>query len=759
MHAENGTATHFHTCPLCEANCNLAITTRGREVVSVRGDDADPFSHGFICPKGPAIAQLDADPDRLRTPMIRRGSEWHEATWDEAFREIDARLTPLLAEHGRNAVAVYLGNPSAHHVGLGLYSRALLRTLGSHNIYSASTVDQMPKQVSAGYMFGTALSVPVADVDRTDYLLILGANPLVSNGSLMTAPDMKGRIRALRARGGRCVVIDPRRTRTAEEADEHLFIRPGTDALLLMAIVHTLFDEKLAAPGALEPHLNGTERIAELARAFSPEAVAAACGIDAATLRRLARELAAARSAAVYARIGTCTQEFGTTTSWLVDVINVLTGNLDREGGAMFPKGAVGAANTLGAPGRGKGMRLGRFKSRVRGVPEVLGELPVVCLAEEIETAGADRVRALITIAGNPALSTPNGERLTRALATLDFMVSIDIYLNETTRHAHVILPGLSPLEQSHFPLAFTQLAVRNFVRYSRPTFAVPDGQMPEWQIVLRLAGIVAGQGPDADVAALDDFVFEQQLEKALGSEHSPAHGRDATEVRALLAGRRGPERLLDVMLRTGPYGDGFGARDGLTLAQLEASDHAIDLGPLTPRIPELLRTPSGKIELAPEPIVADVARLGARLREHTAAAAAGTHPLLLVGRRDLRSNNSWMHNVQALVSGRTRCTLHLHPEDARALGLADGDAAVVRSRAGSIEVPVEITDGIMRGVVSVPHGWGHDEKGTRLSVASTVAGANSNRLAEEDRFDPLSGNAVLNGIEVRVERLAAGAA
>ena len=751
MQTENGTATHFHTCPLCEANCNLKLVTRGREVVSVRGDDDDPFSNGFICPKGPAVAELDADPDRLRTPMIRRGETWHEATWDEAFREIDTRLTKILGEHGRNAVGVYLGNPSAHHVGVALFSRATLRTLGSHNVFSASTVDQMPKQVSAGLMFGTALSVPVPDVDRTDYLMILGANPLVSNGSLMTAPDMKGRIRAIRARGGKVVVLDPRRTRTAEESDEHLFIRPGMDALFLFGVVHVLLEEKLAKPGKLAPLLNGLQRVTELAREFPPERVADACGIDAATIRRLARELAGAKTAAVYARIGTCTQEFGTTASWLVDVINVLTGNLDREGGAMFPKGAVGAANAMGAPGRGRGVKLGRFKSRVRGVPEVFGELPVVCLAEEIETPGADQIRALITVAGNPALSTPNGGRLTRALATLEFMVSVDIYLNETTRHAHVILPGLSPLEQSHFPFAFTQLSVRNFARYSRPTFPVPAGQMPEWQIMLRLAGIVAGQGPDASIDALDDFVFEQQLEKAIGSEHSPAYGRSADDVRKALAGRRGPERLLDLMLRTGPYGDGFGARDGLTLAKLEQSDHAIDLGPLAPRLPDLLRTPSGRIELAPETIVADLDRLRGKL-----APSPGARPLLLVGRRDLRSNNSWMHNVEALVSGKARCTLHLHPEDARSLGLGDGENAVVRSRAGSIEVPVEITDGIMRGVVSVPHGWGHDQSGTRLGVASRVAGANSNRLAEEDRFDPISGNAVLNGIEVSVERAAA---
>lgn len=742
-------SVHHHTCPLCEANCNLAIATCGREVVAIRGDDADPLSRGYICPKAPALAELDADPDRLRTPMIRSGTTWREASWDEAFAHVEARLAPILERRGRDAVAVYLGNPSAHHLGLGLYSRVFLRALGSRNVYSASTVDQMPKQVSSGLLFGTALSVPVPDVDRTDFLMILGANPLVSNGSLLTAPDMKTRLRALRARGGKLVVLDPRRTKTAEEADEHCFIRPGTDALFLFGIVHTLFAERLTATGRLAAHLNGLEQVEALARDFAPERVAAACGVPAPAIRRLARELAQARSAAVYARIGTCTQEFGTLTSWLVDVINVLTGNLDRPGGAMFPRGAAGAANTLGEPGRGRGLRLGRFASRVRGVPEVLGEIPVVCLAEEIDTPGEGQVRALVTIAGNPALSTPNGARLSRALAQLELMVSVDIYLNETTRHAHVILPGLSPLEQAHYPLAFTQLSVRNFVRYSRPVFPVPDGQMPEWRILLRLAAIASGQGADADLDQLDHFVFAQQLEKALASPHSPAHGRDPDEVRRALAGRRGPERLLDLMLRTGPYGDGFGARDGMTLEKLEASEQAIDLGPLESRIPEVLRTPSGKIELAPEAIVADVDRLRRRLAEQASGAAS----LVLVGRRDLRSNNSWMHNTPGLVSGKARCTLHVHPEDARARSLADGELALVRSRVGEIRVPVEVTERIMPGVVSVPHGWGHDAKGTRLRVAAQVAGANSNRLADETAFDPLSGNAVLNGIPVSVER------
>jgi anaerobic selenocysteine-containing dehydrogenase len=450
----------------------------------------------------------------------------------------------------------------------------------------------------------------------------------------------------------------------------------------------------------------------------------------------------------VYARIGTCTQEFGTAASWLVDVINVLTGHLDREGGAMFPRAAAGAANTLGEPGRGRGIPFRRWNSRVRGLPEVLGELPVGCFAEEIETAGEGQIRALFTVAGNPVLSTPNGERLSRALAGLELMVSIDVYRNETTRHAHVLLPGLSPLEQSHYPVGFTQLAVRNFARYSAPVFAHSEAQLPEWQVLLRLAGIATGQGPTADLEALDDFVFEQQLGGALANAKSPIHGRDPAEIKGMVSRWRGPERLLDLMLRTGPYGDGFGAKPGgLTLAALATEPHGVDLGALTPRIPEALRTPSGKIELAPEPLLADVARLERRLEE-----IARDDRLVLVGRRDLRSNNSWMHNVPGLVSGRPRCTLHVHPEDAKRLGLSDGSPARVRSRTGELEVPIEVTRDVMRGVTSLPHGWGHAEPGVALAVARDHAGVCSNYLADESAMDPLSGNAVLNGIPVDVE-------
>jgi anaerobic selenocysteine-containing dehydrogenase len=739
--------TRYRICPLCEATCGLAITVNGREVVAIRGDRDDVFSHGFVCPKGAALTQLDRDPDRVREPLVRRDGRLVAVSWDEAFTEIEQRLLPIIQTHGPDAVAVYLGNPNVHNLSLSIYGQALLRTLRTKNLYSASTVDQIPKQLASGLMFGTFLSVAVPDIDRCDFLLVLGANPFDSNGSLWTVPDFAGRLRALQARGGRCVVVDPRRTRTAEAADQHLFIRPGTDAHLLMGLVHTLFAEQLVALGRLAEHVGGIAEVEAAARPFTPDVVERVCGIGADVIRQLARDLAAAPRAAVYGRIGTCTQEFGTLASWLVDICNVLTGNLDRAGGAMFPQAPGFAANTHGAPGIGRGVRIGRRYSRVRHAPEVMGELPVACLAEEIETPGHGQVRALITIAGNPALSTPNGARLTRALAALECMVSFDIYVNETSRHAHVLLPGRSPLEESHYDSAFTQFAYRNAVRYSPPVFAAPANQPSEWETLLRLTGIIAGQGANANVSGLDDFVATTQVQNAVGNPHSPIAGRGVDEILAALAPRRGPERLVDLALRTGPYGDGFGATpDGLTLSQVEAHPHGIDLGPLQPRIPESLRTPSGKIELAPPTILADVPRLAARL-----AAPAPNNGLVLIGRRHLRSNNSWMHNLPLLAGGRPRCTLHVHPDDARRLGLREGGRARVASRAGAVEVAVEITDAMMPGVVSLPHGWGHDQPGTRLSVAAQQPGVNSNVLADEFALDPLSGNAMLNGIPVQI--------
>jgi anaerobic selenocysteine-containing dehydrogenase len=756
----NGERTAFRTCPLCEATCGLEVTLEGERVTAIRGDRADVLSHGFICPKGYALKELHDDPDRVRTPLLRRPDGSFEAvSWDDAFAFINRRLSPILAED-RNAVAVYLGNPNAHLLDNMLYGKVLLRGLGTRNIYSASTVDQFPKQMASALMFGTGTTVPVPDVDRTDYLLVLGANPLASNGSLMTAPDMRGRLRALRARGGKLVVLDPRRSRTAEEADEHVFIRPGTDAHFLFALVGVLLEEGLADPGErLTPLVDGIDAVRAQAAEFTPEAVAAVCGIAPDTIRRIARELAGAPRAAVYGRIGTCTQEFGTLASWLVDVLNVLTGNLDREGGAMFPLGAAGHSNAAGTPGRGRGTRFGRWTSRVRGLNEIFGELPVSALAEEIDTPGAGQIRALITMAGNPVVSTPNSDRLDAALGELDLMISLDIYVNETTRHADVILPGPSPLRRSHYDLALYLFAIRNVAHYSPPAMA-PQPDLPhEWETLLRLTGIAAGMGPDADVAAIDDGVIGMLVQREVSTPESPVFGREPAELLEALAPRVGPERMLDLMLRTGPYGDGFGARaDGpqLTLGALEAAPHGIDLGALTQRLPDALRTPSGMIELAPEPIIADVARLRAALGEPPNGNGGG---LVLVGRRQLRSNNSWMHNLPVLVKGKPRCTLHVHPDDATRLALVDGEEASVRSRTGAIVAQVEVTDAIMPGVVSLPHGWGHDVPGAVQRVAAAHAGTNSNVLADEQLIDVPSGNAVLNGIPVELAPVRAAAA
>jgi anaerobic selenocysteine-containing dehydrogenase len=733
----------FRTCPLCEATCGLALEVDrdAHTVTKVRGDADDVFSHGFLCPKGVSIKELHDDPDRVRTPLIRQpDGSFAAATWDEAFALIAEKLPAVAARGGKDAIAAYIGNPAAHSLAFLLYGKVLLKALGTKNIFSASTVDQYPKQAASALMFGTGTTIAIPDLDRTDFLLCLGANPLASNGSLMTAPDARGRLRAIRARGGRIVVVDPRRSRTAAEADQHLAIRPGTDALLLMALLHVIFAEGLESLGAISAeHVDGLDEVRALAADFPPEAVAAACGLDAEEIRDVARAFAAAPSAVAYGRIGTTTQAFGTTASWLIDVLNIVTGNLDRAGGAMFPLPSTGLQNSKGAPGRGRGARFGRWASRVRGLGEVFGELPVACLAEEIDTPGEGQVRALITVAGNPVVSTPNSDRLAAALDDLDFMVSLDIYVNETTRHADVILPAPSPLEKAHFDFVFQGFAVRNYANYSPPVLDRPEGLPDEWETVLRLVGVATGQGPDADIAAIDAFVVRAAIGREVGDEHSPWHGRDVEACVAELEPRTGTARLIDMMLRTGPY--------GLTLAQLEEQPHGIDLGALQPRMPEVLRTPSGKVELAPPSLVADVARLHAALADHSDNADG----IVLIGRRDLRSNNSWMHNLPLLVRGPERCTLHVHPDDAARLGLADGGRATIASRVGAVTAPVEVTADIRPGVVSLPHGWGHDRDGTDMAVARAHAGVNSNVLTDEAAVEPLTGTAVLNGIPVTV--------
>jgi anaerobic selenocysteine-containing dehydrogenase len=744
--------TAFRTCPLCEACCGLEITLRprsdgpGEEVARIRGDRDDVFSKGYICPKGSTLKQLHEDPDRLRRPVVRGDDgELHEATWEEAWRAVDAGLSGVIDRHGRNAVAAYVGNPNAHNLAGLLYGRALLKALGTTSLFSASTVDQRPKEIATALMFG-AFTVPLPDLDRTDFLLLLGANPYASNGSLATAPDWPGRLERIIERGGTIVVVDPRRSRTAEMATQWVPILPGADAHLLAAMAQVLFVDDLVDLGAVEPYVAGLDEVRAAVAPFTPEVVEAVCGVPAATTRDLAHRLAAAPTAAVYGRIGTCTQAYGTVASWLVDVLNIVTGNLDRPGGAMFAKPVAGSANTRGAPGRGRGMTFNRRQSRVRQLPESLGELPVAALAEEIDTPGEGQIRALVTVAGNPVLSTPNAGRLDAALEQLEFMVSVDIYLNETTRHADVVLPVPSALQKPHFDLAFHQLALRNFANWSEPVLPLDDGQPDEWEVLAKLALIAQGMGPDAEPSIVDDLAAASLVRSAVADEHGPYFGRDADEVLAELAPRTGPARLVDLMVRTGPY--------RITLDDLLAAPHGIDFGPLEPRMPQALRTPSGCIELAPPALVADLRRAAAALDP---SAQGGGHdadrPFLLVGRRHLRSNNSWMHNVSVLVKGKPRCTVHVHPDDAARLGLADGDAARVASRVGEVTVPVEVTDAIRPGVVSIPHGWGHDATGVRMRVAVEHAGVNSNVLSDETLVDAVSGNAVLNGIPVSVAR------
>ncbi|MFZ4810129.1 MAG: molybdopterin-dependent oxidoreductase [Ilumatobacteraceae bacterium] len=738
------TRTAYRTCPLCEAGCGLEITLKAEQVVRIRGDRDDVFSHGYICPKGSTLKQLHDDPDRLRRPLVKRDGVHVEVEWAEAWAEVERGLTQVIERHGREAIGVYLGNPSAHNLGALLFNRPMLQALGTRQRFSASTVDQMPRQVAAAYVFGGGGTVPVPDLDRTDYLVIIGANPYASNGSLCTAPDFPGRIEAMRARGGTLVVVDPRRSRTAEEADHWLPIRPGTDALLLAAIVQVLAADGLIDPGAhIAGHLRGLDAVVEACAAFTPEAVAEATGLESSAIRDVARGLAAASSGSVYGRIGTTTTEFGTTTSWLVDVVNIVTGNLDRPGGAMFATPVVSRVKS----GPGRAFAIGRGHTRVSNHPEVMGEYPAAAMAEEITGPGDGGLRAMVTMSGNPVLSTPNSDQLDAALDELEFMVSVDIYLNETTRHADVILPSPSSLQRSHYDVALLQFAIRNVANYSPPVLPLGPDEPDEWEILAKLALIAQGAGADADPSIVDDLAITGMIRSLVSDDASNIHGRDPDEILAAVSkdGRRGPERLLDLMLQTGPFGAAFGSGPdgGASLDHLLANPHGVDYGPLESRIPEVLHTPSGMIELDHPVLMDDLHRLAAWIPQFA------ERDIVLVGRRHLRSNNSWMHNIEVLVKGKPRCTLQVHPDDAARHGLVDGGVARVSSRVGELDAPVEVTESVRPGVVSLPHGWGHDLEGTRLRVAAERAGVNSNVLTDHDALDPLSGTSVLNGIPV----------
>ncbi|BCO41834.1 molybdopterin-binding oxidoreductase [Mycobacterium paraintracellulare] len=727
---------HLRTCPLCEAMCGLEIQVDDGRVTGIRGNRDDVWSRGHLCPKGTSLAALHDDPDRIREPMIKVDGQWQEVSWDAAFRRCTELLTPVIDKYGIGAVTAYTGNPLAHSFSLARYAGVLMGMSGMPITYSPGTVDQWPKNLSSHLMYGLWWNFPVPDIERTDLLVIMGANPAASQGSLLAAPNVMGLIDAIRKRG-KVIVIDPVRTPTAARADEWLPIVPGTDAALLLAVAHTLFAEDLARPGPhLAGHLDGLDTLRRAVADWPPERVGAVTGIGEDRIRRLARELAGTDKSVVYGRIGLCNQEFGSLASWLVDVVNILTGHFDTPGGAMFPRPAAWSITTQPLPGlEGGAPEFGRWHTRVRGAKEVLGQAPVSCMAEEIATPGDGQLKALITVAGNPVLSTPGGDKLDEVLPMLEAMISVDLWLNETTRHADVILPGLSPLEQPHHDDLILLFAIHSIANYSAPVFD-PGDRPHEWEILIRLTGLCTGTpAEDVDVAAIDDGFFDYL---------AFTRGLDGAEIRKLYE-HGGPERMLDLTLRTGPFGDQYGKNPGgLTLDTLKANPNGIDFGPMVPQLPDILGTPDKKIRLAPQYLLDDLPRLAARMERPA-------EPLVLVSRRHLRSNNTWLHNVPALMKGKDRCTLLIHPDDAARCGIADNDIVTVKSEAGEIRVPVEITDAIKPGVVSMPQGWGHGKPGTRMTVANGSPGANTNVLSPPTFVDQPSGNGVLNGIPVTI--------
>ncbi len=736
--------TALRICPLCEANCGLELSITGSIVTSVRGDKADVFSHGYICPKGVSLGDVDSDPTRLSTPLIRDvNGALVSATWDEAFALIRTRLGEVIRISGPDSVGLFLGNPNVHSLSGTFMLPAFIKSLGTSQRFSASTVDQMPKQAASAMMYGTALSIALADIDRTDYFLVLGANPIVSNGSMLTAADFPGRLRALRKRGGRMVVVDPIRTRTAEFADEHVGIRPGSDALWLAAIAHVLIVEGNPNFGAAAQWIDSAAvaSLVSVLSAFTPEAVAALTGIDADVTRRISAELRAAPSAAVYGRMGTTTSglsidgsvlPMGTVASWLIDVINISIGSLDKPGGVMFALPAAGGPSTEGTAGIGHGVSIpGRRRTRVRELPSVLGEFPVSALAEEIDTPDPEsghHIRAMFVIGGNPIVSTPDSLRLRAAFESLDFMVSVDPYLTATSSLADVVLPVSSPLTRSHYDVVFNNLAVRNQARYSPAVFPVPQGHMDEADVLLTLAGIAIGinTGNEISAEAMDDILAATVAHQAITDSASRLQGLTIEAVLELVAPLRGVERVLDIRLRSSPA--------GLTLQQIIDAPHGIDLGPLTPRLPEVLRTPSGRIEFAPPVLIETLATAASAMKTATPSPAVGSY--LLVGRRQLRSNNSWMKDIVNLQGGSNMPTAQMHPLDAADLGRTDGEMICVTSASGSLNIALAISDTVSRGCICIPHGW---------------ADFNVNVLVSVDHVDPLGGTAVLSGLPVTV--------
>ena len=720
-----GARTVHRSCNLCEASCGLTIEVVDDVVTSIRGDEQDPFSRGYVCPKGIALQDVQSDPDRLRHPLRKReDGSFEQIGWDEALDLVADRLCEIRDRDGGDAVALYLGNPITHGWAPITFIPLLIDALGTHQRYSAASVDQQPQHLLSYLLFGSPLLLPVPDVDRTDLLLVLGGNPLVSNGSIMTAPDMRGRLAALRKRGGRLVVVDPRRSETADVADEHVFVRPGTDVWLLAAMLQVIDEEGLVA--SVARYVDGLPAVLAAVASVTPERASTVTGIPADDIRRLARELARARRAAVYGRVGITQSLFGTPAYWLIHCLNVATGRLDAIGGVMFSTPAfdlpkIGATTTdlIGYD---------RWRSRVRGIPEFAAEFPVATLADEILEPGVGQVRALVLYAGNPVLSAPDGRRMEQAIESLEFCVAVDHYLTESTRHADVILPPTAALERDEFDVVFPAVSVRNWVRWNPAAVPAPEGALSDADILRALLGRVWRRTPKfARTAAAREAVFARVF----------------------------PRRFVDLALRAGPFGLRRGPRAGLTLRKVERFPHGLDLGPLVPQLPARLMTEGKRIDLAHPVVMSDWPRVLDELARLESASGEGEHDLLLIGRRHLRSNNSWMHNSERLTKGRTRFTVQMHPDDAAARGLVDGDVALVRSTVGEIQVPVEITERLMPGVVSVPHGFGHDRAGTATGWrhAAGLGGASVNDITDSRRTDPLSGNAAVQAVPVSVTK------
>jgi anaerobic selenocysteine-containing dehydrogenase len=737
--------TGFTTCPLCEARCGLELRIEskpdGEEITQVRGDKADPLSKGFLCPKGASLAGLHHDRDRLRQPLIRRNGTLVPSTWDEAFAEVARLFQEVHAKHGSESVRLYGGNPAGFNVGAMLLLPPLRRAIWPAAMFTAATVDQWPRNVASSCIYGDEWALPVADIERTDYVLIMGADPLVSMGSLNSSPNWKGILADLRERGGRVVVADPRRSRTADAADEWLPILPGGDAFFLLALINTLVSEKLAKPSlGVLAMTDGLADVIDLAAEFTPEAVAVRTGIEPASIRRIAQELVSAPTAVVYGRIGTTLNEFGTSASWLIDVVNILTGNFDRVGGAMFGE------SLSGIRGPGLDPSKPRARTHVRDLPEIMGQFPAAALAEEILDGD---VRGLVVVAGNPARSLPNSDAVEAALESLDLLVCVDFYLNETTRFAHVILPPPSSVERISFDFFLSRMSMRKGAKFSPALIERDPGAPEEWEILARLITIASGGSLDTPPATVIESMVQGAVSTCASDPNHLLHERSTDEILQLLQ-QDSPEpfeQLLDHIIRIGPFGDMYGTREGLTLAKLREEPHGLDLGAMEPRLPEVVRTPDQRIRLAHPHLMSDARRLRAAIAPKESTIDG---ELLLIGRRSLRSMNSWLHNVESLTKGTRDCTLHIHPTDAEPRGLKDGEKAKVNSRVGTIEVDVMITEDIRAGVVSIPHGWGHSQE-TGLTRARNTGGANVNAITDELSLDPLSGTCVLNGVPVQV--------